>query len=239
MLAEVGRGGGTARELTRRVYGGGIGDELMVAAEMTMRAHLQKLVDEGRARTRPSRGEEVFEPGTGSDVTSPRFSRCPPTELEAWLASRGRARRTGAARSWAGSRAGAESFADMRDVPKALRVRLEEAFRITSLTPVVTSEADSGADDQDALRAGRRSLGRGGRDALHGPLDAVHLVAGRLSDRLPLLRDGQVPVRAQPARRTRSWSRRSTPRAASRPRAGACRTSSSWAWVSRWPTTRR
>jgi len=60
--AELARGGGTARKLTERVYGPGIGEELMAAAEMTMRAHLQKLVDEGRVRARPSRGEEVFEP---------------------------------------------------------------------------------------------------------------------------------------------------------------------------------
>ncbi len=60
--AELGRGRGTARELTERVYGAAIGAELMVAAEMTMRAHLQKLVDEGRVRVRPARGEEVFEP---------------------------------------------------------------------------------------------------------------------------------------------------------------------------------
>jgi len=60
--AELARGGGTARELTERVYGPGIGAELMVAAEMTMRAHLQKLVDEGRARISLSHGEDVFEP---------------------------------------------------------------------------------------------------------------------------------------------------------------------------------
>jgi len=60
--AELAREGGTARELTQRVYGAAIGDELMVAAEMTTRAHLQKLVDEGRVRIRLSHGEDVFEP---------------------------------------------------------------------------------------------------------------------------------------------------------------------------------
>ncbi|HEX4628270.1 MAG TPA: hypothetical protein VH137_05705, partial [Gemmatimonadales bacterium] len=60
--AELGKAPGTARELTERVYGADVGDELMRAAEMTMRAHLQKLVDEGKARTRPARGDEVFEP---------------------------------------------------------------------------------------------------------------------------------------------------------------------------------
>jgi len=46
ILAEVRRGRGTAAELTRRVYGE-LEDKLAVAAEMTMRAHLRKLVDDG------------------------------------------------------------------------------------------------------------------------------------------------------------------------------------------------
>ena len=49
VLGEVRRGGGTAAELTRRVYGE-LDAELMVAAEMTMRAHLHKLVDDGAVR---------------------------------------------------------------------------------------------------------------------------------------------------------------------------------------------
>jgi glyoxylase-like metal-dependent hydrolase (beta-lactamase superfamily II) len=57
VLAEVRRGGGTAAELTRRVYGD-LDDTLMVAAEMTMRAHLRKLVDDGQVRS----SGEVFEP---------------------------------------------------------------------------------------------------------------------------------------------------------------------------------
>jgi glyoxylase-like metal-dependent hydrolase (beta-lactamase superfamily II) len=56
VLAEVRRDGGTARELTRRVYGE-LDDKLMIAAEMTMRAHLHKLVDEGEVVERG----EVFE----------------------------------------------------------------------------------------------------------------------------------------------------------------------------------
>jgi glyoxylase-like metal-dependent hydrolase (beta-lactamase superfamily II) len=59
---ELSRGAGTARELTVRVYGKELGDELTAAAEMTLRAHLQKLVDEGAVRIRASRGGEVFEP---------------------------------------------------------------------------------------------------------------------------------------------------------------------------------
>ncbi len=57
VLAEVRRGSGTAAELTRRVYGE-LDDKLMVAAEMTMRAHLRKLVDDGVVRS----SGEVFEP---------------------------------------------------------------------------------------------------------------------------------------------------------------------------------
>jgi glyoxylase-like metal-dependent hydrolase (beta-lactamase superfamily II) len=62
--AELGRGRGTARELTERVYGKEVGDELLAAAEMTMRAHLKKLVDDGVARERATSGEPVFEPVT-------------------------------------------------------------------------------------------------------------------------------------------------------------------------------
>lgn len=49
VLAEVRRGPGTASELTRRVYGD-LDDKLLVAAEMTLRAHLKKLVDDGEVR---------------------------------------------------------------------------------------------------------------------------------------------------------------------------------------------
>lgn len=60
--AELAKGAGTAAELTTRVYGAELSAELSRAAEMTMRAHLQKLVDEGKARMRPAKGEDVFEP---------------------------------------------------------------------------------------------------------------------------------------------------------------------------------
>jgi glyoxylase-like metal-dependent hydrolase (beta-lactamase superfamily II) len=61
VLSEVRRSSGTARELTRRVYGSEVGDELLVAAEMTMRAHLKKLIDEGLVRASTGSGDEVFE----------------------------------------------------------------------------------------------------------------------------------------------------------------------------------
>ena len=56
VLAEIRRGHGTAPELTRRVYGE-LDDKLLVAAEMTLRAHLRKLVDDGAVRER----REVYE----------------------------------------------------------------------------------------------------------------------------------------------------------------------------------
>jgi glyoxylase-like metal-dependent hydrolase (beta-lactamase superfamily II) len=49
ILAEVRRGRGTAEELARRVYGD-LDANLMLAAEMTLRAHLRKLVDDGAVR---------------------------------------------------------------------------------------------------------------------------------------------------------------------------------------------
>ena len=57
ILAEVRRGAGTAPELTRRVYGD-LDEKLMVAAEMTLRAHLRKLLDDGVVRE----AGEVYEP---------------------------------------------------------------------------------------------------------------------------------------------------------------------------------
>jgi glyoxylase-like metal-dependent hydrolase (beta-lactamase superfamily II) len=56
ILAELRRGDGTPAELTRRVYGD-LDDELMLAAEMTLRAHLKKLVDDGLVREE----REVFQ----------------------------------------------------------------------------------------------------------------------------------------------------------------------------------
>ncbi|TMF40335.1 MAG: MBL fold metallo-hydrolase [Chloroflexi bacterium] len=57
VLAEVRRGSGTGAELTRRVYGD-LDERLIIAAEMTMRAHLRKLVDDGLVRETG----EVYEP---------------------------------------------------------------------------------------------------------------------------------------------------------------------------------
>ena len=57
ILAEVRRGEGSAAGLTRRVYGD-LDDKLMLAAEMTLRAHLKKLVDDGLVRE----DGELFKP---------------------------------------------------------------------------------------------------------------------------------------------------------------------------------
>lgn len=57
VLAEVGRGPGTAAELTRRVYGE-LDEKLLIAAEMTLRAHLRKLVEDGLVHE----AGDVYEP---------------------------------------------------------------------------------------------------------------------------------------------------------------------------------
>jgi hydroxyacylglutathione hydrolase len=51
VVEELERGGGTPEAITHRVYAAEIGNDeaLLRAAEMTLRAHLRKLVDEGRA----------------------------------------------------------------------------------------------------------------------------------------------------------------------------------------------
>jgi len=61
ILAEVRRGAGSARELTARVYGE-LDEKLMVAAEMTLRAHLKKLVDDGAIRSVGGVEQETFYP---------------------------------------------------------------------------------------------------------------------------------------------------------------------------------
>ena len=60
VLAEVTRGEGTAPQLTRRVYGD-LDGQLMIAAEMTLRAHLRKLVDDGAVRASGEGDGEVFQ----------------------------------------------------------------------------------------------------------------------------------------------------------------------------------
>ena len=61
VLAEVRRGPGTAAELTRRVYGAEVDEpKLLYAAEMTMRAHLRKLADDGKVAITGGEGNESY-----------------------------------------------------------------------------------------------------------------------------------------------------------------------------------
>ena len=62
LVEEMRAGPGTAPELTRRVYEKEVGgsEPLLRAAEMTLRAHLRKLVEEGRVRTESEGGAETF-----------------------------------------------------------------------------------------------------------------------------------------------------------------------------------
>ena len=62
VLDELRAGGpGSAEELTRRVYGREVQDErLLQAAEMTLRAHLKKLADEGRVAVSERKGAELY-----------------------------------------------------------------------------------------------------------------------------------------------------------------------------------
>jgi glyoxylase-like metal-dependent hydrolase (beta-lactamase superfamily II) len=61
VLEELARGEGTGEGLTRRIYVPEVGESepLLRAAEMTLRAHLRKLVDEGRVRERDGTFELV------------------------------------------------------------------------------------------------------------------------------------------------------------------------------------
>ena len=64
-------------------------------------------------------------------------------DLDAWFAARSEAAyRRRQVMGWIAR--GAASFEDLRDVPRGLRADLEAAFRLSSLTPIATSEADGG-----------------------------------------------------------------------------------------------
>ncbi len=62
--------------------------------------------------------------------------------VESWLAEHGEpAYRRSQVMGWIAR--GAQSFADMRELPRPLRAALDESFRVSSLQPVVVSEADT------------------------------------------------------------------------------------------------
>ena len=127
------------------------------------------------------------------------------------------------------------------DEPVAATLRAELAERATigsarrspRSRPRATARASSGWSPHDGAVDRERAHPRRRQD------HAVHLVAGRLRGRLPVLRDREARARAQPRRRrdrrsglprARGCSPRSSPAAGSR-------TSSTWGWASRSTTT--
>jgi hypothetical protein len=64
-------------------------------------------------------------------------------DLESWLAARD-APAYRRRQIWGWLARGAESFEEMRDIPKALRAELDRDFRATSLKAVASSQADGG-----------------------------------------------------------------------------------------------
>ena len=96
---------------------------------------------------------------------------------------------------------------------------------------------------QDPVAALRRRARRVGADALPRPGHDVRVQPGRLRHGLPVLRHRPGRPAAQHVhRRDRRAGRRRRPLAGARRGARVARaaspTSSSWAWASRWPTTR-
>ena len=101
-----------------------------------------------------------------------------------------------------------------------------------------------GGDPEDAVARGRRHDLRVGADALSAAQHRVHLVTGGMRDGVPVLRDGPGRAETQPVHGRDSGTGPCRGGGTARPRRGwdcarrpSCRTSSSWAWASRWPTT--
>ena len=134
--------------------------------------------------------------------------------------------------------------AAMTDLPAASRDRLA--------ADLLPHAADAGPraglrrrrHPQDAVAAARRRAGRERADGLPRPGHRLRLQPGRLRHGLPVLRHRPGRADPQPVHRRDRRPGRSgspaSPRAARSPaRRRGCRTSSSWAWASRWPTTPR
>jgi 23S rRNA (adenine2503-C2)-methyltransferase len=167
----------------------------------------------------------------------PAILSVPGAELDVWFAAQGEAAfRRRQVMAWVAR--GAVSFEEMQDVPRSLRGRLDEAFRITSLRPVATSEADTGLTTKTLFEL----------DGGH----TVEAVVMRYSDRSTLCISSQAgcPVGCPfcatgkfPFGRNLHANEieEQAIDAARRLGAGvdASRTSSSWAWASRSSTTRR
>ena len=131
----------------------------------------------------------------------------------------------------------------MTDLPAGQRAELVEGLLPHLMTPLKTQRGRQGHHPQDALEALRRRARRVGADALPGPRHDVRLQPGRLRHGLPLLRDRPGRAAAQHVHRPRSSSRSSPVPGRSRATRwpagpGASPTWCSWAWASRWPTTR-
>ena len=132
---------------------------------------------------------------------------------------------------------------EMTDLPAADRDQLVESLLPRADDPAAHAGGRQGHHPQDAVAAVRRGAGRVGADALPRPGHDVRLLAGRLRHGLPVLRHRPGRAAAQHVHRARSSSRSSPARGPSpAARSPAARAGSptwcSWAWASRWPTTR-
>ena len=132
---------------------------------------------------------------------------------------------------------------DMTDVPAAARVPAGRGPAAPAAHRRAGVQLRPGPDPQDAVARVRRGLRRVGADALPGAGHDVRLVAGRVRDGVPVLRDRPGRADPQPVRRRdrgpgggRGQGAGGRARCPAGP-AGSP-TSCSWAWASRWPTTR-
>ena len=98
----------------------------------------------------------------------------------------------------------------MTDLPAAVRDQVADDDVPAAARRGAGDRVRRGRDPQDAVARGGRHHVRVGADALSAAQHRVHLVAGRLRDGVPVLRDGPGRAQAQPVDRGDS-------------RAGACR----------------
>ena len=95
---------------------------------------------------------------------------------------------------------GARTFDEMTNLPRDARAELAERAQIGSLT-VAEVQTSQRRHAQAAPRHARRSVDRERDHPRRREDHAVHLVAGRLRGRLPVLRDREARPQAQPRRR--------------------------------------
>ena len=124
----------------------------------------------------------------------------------------------------------------MTTLPKALRARLDRrASRVARTGRGVGQRRRR--HGEVAVGARRRRPGRDRADALPGPGDRVRVQPGRLRDGLRLLRHRAGRLRPPPHRRRDRRAGRAGRAARRATPVGGCRTSCSWGWASRSPTT--